>query len=490
MAFKTTALVGVGAIAVLAAVVGIRTATFKAADADLGGGKLAPEIPIDAALAARRLSQAVQFKTVSHQDPAEDDRAAWDAQRAWLVQAYPKFHAVATREIVGDGGLIYTWKGSDPSLEPIILMAHQDVVPVADETLGQWKAPPFSGAILDGAIWGRGSIDDKGSLVALMEAAEALAGQGFKPKRTILIVSGNNEEVVRKVGGAKAIADALQARGVKAAFALDEGLAVIKDYPVLNSPVAVVGVAEKGYATLRITAKGDGGHSSAPPKETAAVTLARAVVRINDHGFPLRFQGPTAETLRALAGRMPFMAKMAVTNDWLFGPMLVRQIAATPAGAAGLHTTLAPTMLQGSPKENALPTLAVARINYRILPGDTSDTVMRRAKAAVGKLPVELSWEGPPNEPSRVSSTKTDGYRAIAALAHQMSGAPVAPSLVFAATDSRFMAPVARDVYRFQPIQLSLKDVEMIHGINEHLKVDDLHAMAEFYARLMATSAG
>jgi carboxypeptidase PM20D1 len=221
MAIRTTALLGAGAIAILAAVVGIRTATLKAPDADLGGVKLAPEVPIDAAQAAGRLSQAVQFRTISHQDPAEDDRSQWDAQRSWLVQAYPRFHAVATREIVGDGALIYTWKGSDPSLEPVILMAHQDVAPVADETLSQWKAPPFSGAIRDGAVWGRGSIDDKGSLVALMEAAEALAGQGFKPRRTILIVSGNNEEVVRKVGGAKAIADALQARGVKAAFALD-----------------------------------------------------------------------------------------------------------------------------------------------------------------------------------------------------------------------------------------------------------------------------
>jgi len=490
MAIRTTALLGAWAIAVLAAVVGIRTATFTAPDTTFSEVKLAPEVPIDAAQAAERLSQAVRFKTVSHQDPAEDDRSQWDAQRAWLVQAYPKFHAEATREIVGDGALIYTWKGSDPSLEPIILMAHQDVVPVADETLSRWTAPPFSGAIRDGAVWGRGSIDDKGSLVALMEAAEALAGQGFKPRRTILIVSGNNEEVVRKIGGAKAIADALQARGVKAAFALDEGLFVVNDFPVLNAPVAVVGIAEKGYATLRVTAHAEGGHSATPPEETAAVTLARAVVRINDHGFPLRFQGPSAETLHALAGRLPFVAKMAVVNDWLFGPVLVRQIAATPAGAAGLHTTTAPTMLQGSPKENALPSLAVGRINYRILPGDTSADVMRRAKAAVGRLPVELSWDGAPTEPSPVSSTRSDGYRAIAALAHQMSGAPVAPALMLGSTDSRFMAPVARDVYRFQPIRLSLKEVEMFHGVNEHLKIDDLHAMAEVYARLMATTAG
>lgn len=489
-AVRTTVLVGVGALALVAGVVAFRTATFKSSIADLSGVKLAAEVPIDATQAAQHLSQAVQFKTVSHQEAADDDRSQWEAQRAWMVATYPKFHAVATREIVGEGALIYTWKGSDPSLEPIILMAHQDVVPVAEETLNTWKAQPFSGAIQDGAVWGRGSIDDKGSLVALMEAAEALAAQGFKPKRTIYIVSGNNEEVVRTVGGAKAIADTLQARGVKALFALDEGMAVVTDYPVVNSPVALIGVAEKGYGTLRITARGEGGHSSAPPPETAAVTLSRAVVKISEHGFPMKFKGPFVQTFYALGDRLPTLAKMAVANDWLFGPLLVRQVGATPAGASGLHTTTAPTMLQGSPKENVLPDKAVARINYRILPGDTSDEIIRRAKSAVGKLKVEIEWEGKPAEASSVSSTTSDGFRAIAALAHAQTGAPVAPSLVTGATDSRFLAPVAKDIYRFQPVRFALKDIEMVHGVNEHIRVDDLHTMAEFYARLMATTAG
>jgi carboxypeptidase PM20D1 len=490
-AIRTTVLLGAGALALLAGVVAIRTATFKPPGvAGLAAASLAPEAPIDASGAAQHLSQAVRFQTVSHQDAAQDDRSAWDAQRAWLVQTYPKLHAAATREIVGDGALIYTWKGSDPALDPIILMAHQDVVPVADETLSQWQAQPFSGEIKDGAVWGRGSIDDKGSLVALMEAAEALAAQGFKPRRTILIVSGNNEEVMRPVGGAKAIADTLKARGVKAMFALDEGMAVITDYPVVKAPVALIGVAEKGYATLRVTARGEGGHSSSPPRETAAVVLSRAVVRISDHPFPMRFSGPMADTLRGLGDRLPLTAKMAVANDWLFGPLLVSQIAATPAGASGLHTTIAPTMLEGSPKENVLPTKATARINYRIQPGDTADSVMRRARAAVGDLPVELAWEGTPMDPSPISSTRSDAYRAIAALAQAASGAPVAPTLVTAGTDSRWLAPVARDVYRFQPIRFALKDIEMVHGVNEHLRIEDLHAMAEFYARLMATTAG
>jgi carboxypeptidase PM20D1 len=487
---RGAALTGAAALAVLAGVVAVRTATFKPPSGDLSGVKLAAATPIDANEAARHLSRAIQFQTVSHQDPAQDDRSAWDAQRAWLVASYPKFHAAASREIVGDGALIYTWKGSDPTLAPIILMAHQDVVPVAQDTLSKWKAQPFSGAIQDGAVWGRGSIDDKGSLVALMEAAEALAAKGFQPKRTILIVSGNNEEVIRPDGGAEAIAAALKARGVKAEFALDEGMAVITDYPVTHAPVALIGVGEKGYATLKVTARAPGGHSSAPPKDTAVTTLARALTRIADHPFPMRFAGPTADSARALFAQLPFAARMAVANDWLFGPLLVRQIAATPAGAATLHTTIAPTMLQGSPKENVLPSRASGWINYRIQPGDTSDAVMRRARAAVGRLAVELSWEGVPADPSPVSSTSSDGYRTIAALAHQMSGAPVAPALVTGGTDSRHLAPVAQDIYRFQPIRFALKDVQMIHGVNEHLRIEDLRTMAEFYARLMETTAG
>lgn len=487
-AVRNLSLVGVAALAVVAGIVAVRTVTFHPAGAGAAAVALAPSVPIDADQAAAHLSRAIQFQTVSHQDAAQDDVGAWDAQRAWLVATYPKFHAVASREIVGQGALIYTWKGSDPSLDPIILMAHQDIVPVAEDTLAKWKAAPFSGAILDGAVWGRGSIDDKGSLVALMEAAEALAAQGFKPRRTILIVSGDNEEVMRPNSGAAAAAAVLKSRGVKAEFALDEGWVVVTDYPLTHAPAALIGIAEKGYGTLRVTAHATGGHSSAPPKDTGVTTLSRAVVAIADHPFPMRFDGPMAATVGALSDRLPWTARMAVANDWLFGPLLVAQIGATPAGAATLHTTIAPTMLQGSPKENALPSAATARINYRIQPGDTSADVIDRARKAVRKIPVEIAWDSPPVEPSPVSSITSPAYRTLAALAHDMSGAPVAPALVTGGTDSRNMTGIARDVYRYQPIRISAKDGEMFHGVNEHISVENLHDMAVFYARLMVTT--
>lgn len=477
-------------IAAFVAVVLVRTYSFKPpAAADTASVRVAPPIQVDVMAAAGRLSQAVQIQTVSHQDPAEDQPGEWDRLHGYLQGAYPAAHAAMTREVVGKHTLVYTWKGSDPSLAPIVLMAHQDVVPVTPGTEGQWKHPPFSGVIAEGAVWGRGSIDDKGSLITLFEGVEALARQGFKPKRTVMIVSGEDEEV--RGQGARAAAALLASRGIKAQFVVDEGLAVITDNPVTGGRLALIGTAEKGYATLAVTARAQGGHSSAPPADGGGVVaLARAVTAIADHGFPMAFRGPGATMLQTLAPTAPFPVRMAVANAWLFKPLLIKQIGASPAGAALLHTTIAPTMLKGSPKENVLPQDATAWINYRIAPGDTSATVMARARAAVGALPVTLAWTKPPEEPSPVSSTASDGWKLLAAVAGKVTGAPVAPSLVTAGTDSRYLQAVATDVYRFQPMDLSLKDVEMIHGTNEHLTLKNLEQCVQFYARLIATGAG
>ena len=474
------------AAALLVAVVLYRTFTFGPETAPPTPVALAAPIPIDVNQAAAHLGEAVRFQTVSHQDPKEDDPKAWDDQRAWLMTTYPKFHAIAQREVIGGGTLIYTWKGTDPTLQPIVLMAHQDVVPISPGTEGLWKAPPFSGALKDGAVWGRGSIDDKGSLIAIMEACETLVGRGFTPKRTIIIVSGEHEETS---GGSVAQAAALLAkRDVHALFVLDEGLSIIDNNPITGKSAALIGIAEKGYATLRVTAKGAGGHSSTPPKNTAVATLARAIVAIVDKPFAFAINGPTEGMLKALAPQMPFATRMAVANTWLFGPLVIGKFAATPAGASQLHTTIAPTMLQGSPKDNVLPQEAIARINYRIFPGQTTDDVMARAKSAVGDLPVSLTWDGAAHNPSGVASTNAGGYRVIAALAQDMEHVPSAPALMIAATDSYKMSPIAMDIYKFEFTRGDLSQTEMIHGTNEHLSLENLNRLTEFFARLMATT--
>jgi carboxypeptidase PM20D1 len=488
-AVRNGVLIGIGALAVVAAIVAVRTATFKPpTQVDPNAVAVAPSIPIDNAKAAEHLGEAVRIQTVSHQDIAQDQPAQWEALHQWLQTTYPAAHRVMSRTIVAERTLVYEWPGSDPKLAPIILMAHQDVVPVADGTEKDWRHPPFSGAVADGAVWGRGSVDDKGSLVTLFEAIDALAARGFAPKRTIYIVSGQDEETLGT--GARAAAAYLKTKGVMAQFTLDEGLVVIGQHPVTGGPVALIGLAEKGYATLLVTARSAGGHSSVPPKETGVITLARALVEIAAHPAPMAYGGPVRQMMEALAPHASPTTRMAVANPWLFRPLLISSIGNSPAGAAMLHTTTAPTMLQGSPKDNVLPQVASGWINYRIAPGDSAAAVMARAKEAVNGIPVELAWTRAPLEPSAVSSTTSDGWRVVAAVAVASSHAPVAPGLVTAATDSRAMEPVSKDIYRFQPLVLSVNDTEMIHGTNEHMTLTNLALMTDFYARLIATAAG
>lgn len=483
------ALTGVGLVLVMAGVVAVRTITFKApAQVDPAAAQLASARPVDVAKAANHLAEAVRFQTISHQEKADDQPAEWDKLHAWLQATYPKAHEVMTREVIADHTLVYTWPGSNPALPPIVLMAHQDVVPVTPGSEGQWTHAPFAGVVADGFVWGRGAIDDKGSLVTLFEALDGVAASGFKPTRTVIIVSGHDEEV-RGVG-ARAAAALLKSRNIKAQFVLDEGMAVVADHPVTGKPAAIIGTAEKGYATLKVEAKAVGGHSSAPPKDGGGVVaLSRAVTAIHDHQFPMKFKGPGAEMLGAIAPHASPPVKIFAANTWLFSPLLVKVTAKTPAGAAMLHTTIAPTMVKGSPKENVLPQDATAWINYRIAPGDTSETVMARARNAVGKLPVELSWTKTPDEPSPISSTSSDAWKTIAGLAADESKAPVVPGLVTAGTDSRYMGGVASDVYRFQPLVLKVEETKMIHGTNERISLENVERMVRFYQRLVETAA-
>ena len=475
---------GVTALTVVG-VVGVRTLTWAPPAVIEGAADLAAAPAFDVQAAAGRLSEAITFRTVSHQDAADNDLDQWSRFQAWLQATYPQAHRVMRREIVAGHTLVYSWAGTDPRLDPIVLMAHQDVVP-ADAAEG-WTHPPFEGVIAEGAVWGRGAVDDKGSLVGLFEAVESLAAAGFKPRRTVMLISGHDEEVGGT--GAQAANALMKSRNLSAQFVLDEGLLVVADNPLTGGPAALIGVAEKGYGTLIVTARAEGGHSSSPPPETSVGVLARAVTAISEDPFPMRLQGPGADMLAVLGADAGLPLRVALANTWATEPLIVRQMAATPAGAALLHTTIAPTMLEGAEKENILPREARAWINYRIAPGDTSDEVMAKARAAVGDLPVELAWSRPPQEASKVSSTDSESWKTIAALAADVTGAPVAPGLVVAGTDSRFMAEVAQDTYRFQPITLSLADTAMIHGVDERMTLTNLERMIAFYARLIATAA-
>ena len=481
-----------GAVLVLGGVVAARTAMFTPEAVGTGKGiTVATAPPFDNALAAQHLGEAVRIQTVSHQDPAENQLGEWTKLHDWLSTTYPKVAAAMQRQDLGQT-LVYTWPGSDPAAQPIIVMAHQDVVPVTPGTEKDWKHAPFAGEIAEGAVWGRGSVDDKGSLVALFEAFEALAGQGFKPKRTIILVSGHDEEA----GGSGAVAAAawLAGKHPKALFTIDEGGLISTDTPMINGPAAMIGIAEKGYGTLQVTAPAVGGHSSAPPppNEIGTINLAKAVLAIDAKQFPSELRGPALSMVEVLANRAGGASKVAVANRWLLGSVVLSKMEASPPAAAMLHTTIAPTMLTGSPKENVLPQTATALINYRIAPWDSSADVLARAKAATRGLPVQVGWtERPPREPSPVSSSDSAGWNLIAATIHaERPNLPVSPYLVVAGTDSRSMSPVSQDVYRFQALDFASGDIKMIHGTNEHMSFANFSNMIRFYARLVATAAG
>jgi carboxypeptidase PM20D1 len=270
-------------------------------------------------------------------------------------------------------------------------------------------------------------------------------------------------------------------------------MAIIEDHPVTEGPVALIGIAEKGYMTVRVTARAEGGHSSMPPPETAMERLSRAILAIRAHPFEGGLDdGPAPLMLEALAPKLGLPARAAIANRWLMGGVLEGRVAATPSGDALLRTTIAPTMTDGGTKENVLPQEVHAIVNLRLHPRDSVESALAHLRAAVSGIEgIAIDVEGTPSEPSPVSSTRSDSYALIAAAAgaHAPEGAPVAPMLVLGATDSRHYAPVAENVYRFAPVWVAEDDRKRIHGTGERIATANIGRMIAFYAQVMETGA-
>lgn len=485
-------ILGVSALFILlVGIVLFRTFTYGGEPANVREIIL-PEVPeFDANIGAQHLSEAIQFQTitVAPGDPRVGQEGPWLDMQAWMETTYPTFHAAATRETIPGGySLLFTWAGSDASLDPILLMAHQDVVPVNIGTEGDWDAPPFSGAIQDGYIYGRGAIDDKGSMVGLLEALDALARDGFSPKRTILLMLGHDEEV--SGSGAQAGVELLQSRGVSPIMALDEGFMAIENNPLTGGTVAFVGVAEKGYVTFELTVTAEGGHSSTPPRNSATVRLARALIALDENQMAADLDYPlVAGLFEATAQDMPFVQRMAFANQWLFGGYLKSVLGATPAANAMIRTTTAPTMLAGSAKENVLAQRATAIINFRIHPKDTEESILEHIKAVtrdIEGLEVQYGRTGIRGAgASPVSPMDNLAYGVLSAVAAESSGAPVAPGLVLGATDGRYATAITNSVYRFMPAVMSPEDLTGFHGTNERIKVENMARLAKGYAQII-----
>ncbi len=448
-------------------------------------------ISIDEVSAAARLAQALRFQTVSYQDTGQMKGEEFLALHKYLEQIFPKVHSTLTKELVGDYSLLYTWKGSDEKLKPILLMAHQDVVPAEPETLANWEQPPFEGRIADGYVWGRGAMDDKFALLSIMEAVELQLGQSFQPQRTIYLAFGHDEEVGGHSGAGK-IAELLRQRNVDLQYVFDEGLSISEGIlPDIRKPVALIGIADKGYLSLELSVEVESGHASMPPPQTAIGLLSTAISRLEERQMPTSIEGVPRQTLEYIGPEMPFGKRLVMANLWLFKPLVERKLSASPSTNAGIRTTTAATIIHGGVKENVLPSRARAVVNFRLLPGDSSERVVAHVVEVVNDARVKVNRFGASNsEPSAVSNIDAAGFQIIQRTLRQVfPDMVVAPALCVGGTDSEHYAKLTNNIYRFSPLRLRPEDMKRLHGINERTTVKDYAASVKFYYHLISKSA-
>jgi carboxypeptidase PM20D1 len=449
-----------------------------------------PAPDIDANAAAARLAGALRFRTISNYESPETNADEFTKLHAYLEASYPRAHAVLKREFVGGRSLLYAWEGSDPKALPVLLMAHQDVVAISPGTEKDWQVPPFEGVVRDGYVWGRGAWDDKGNLFAIMEAVEMLVAQGHRPRQTVYLAFGHDEEVSGQ-RGAKAVAALLQSRGVRLEFVLDEGMIITEGVVKgLDKPVALIGVAEKGYVTVFLNLTAKPGHASMPPRQTAIGMMSAALARIEDNQFPAAMGGIAREMFETVAPEMDGVNRVLLSNLWLFGPVVRRELEKGVSTNAMLRTTTALTIVHAGNKDNVLPGTVEAAVNFRLLPGDTQAGVIEHVKKAIANEEIRLTPFPGNAEPSRASPTDAPSYRLLNRTVREVfPGTVVAPGLMIGGTDSRHFEAISENVYRFSPVRALPEDLPRFHGTNERIAVKNYAELIAFYQRLLVNSA-
>jgi carboxypeptidase PM20D1 len=485
---KLLALVGI-AVFVLAVAVAAKTVLTPSRQIAVVP---ATPVKIDADAAAARLAAAVRFKTIAMRDDVDANADQFAGLHAHLQSSFPKAHAVLQREVVAKYGLVYTWPGTDPKAGAIGLMAHQDVVPVAPGTEADWQQPPFAGSVNEGFVWGRGAWDDKGNLMSMMEAVELLAAAGFKPKQTVYLIFGHDEELGGQRGAVQ-IAKLFKERGIRMQFVLDEGLVITEGLlPGLTRPAALVGLAEKGYLSLQLTASAAPGHSSMPPPQagqSAIGMLSAGLARLEDQQMPLAVRGLSREMFETLAPEMSGASRVFLSNLWLFKPLVERQLAKAASTNATVRTTTALTIVGAGNADNVLPGRANATVNFRVLPGETSDAVVAHVAHAMANPAIKIEKAAGYSEPSKVAAIDAPGFQLIAKTLRQLHpDVIVAPGLMVGGTDSRHFDGVADNVYKFSPVRAKPEDLKRFHGSNERISIANYVELIQFYHQLIGNT--
>jgi carboxypeptidase PM20D1 len=473
-----------GALALLGLVLCVRAVMLQS-DVPVAS-EWTPEV-LDEAAMLERFRGGLRIPTVSLQPGQGMDEEAFTAFRAYLARHYPRVHAKLERETVSEHSLLFRWPGSDPSLAGTVLLAHQDVVPVDKGSEGDWVHPPYAAVVEGGFIWGRGSLDDKFGLFSILEAVENLLAEGFRPRRSLYLVFGHDEELGGP-NGAVPIARLFAERRWPIGLVLDEGGAIAQGMvPGLDAPVALVGVAEKGYMSVILEVEGMGGHSSAPPDQSAIGILSAAITRLEENRFPMRLDGATRAFFeQGIGPASSFGMRLVYANLWLLEPLFLRALESSPLMASMVRTTTAPTIFHAGLKENVLPARAQATVNFRLLPGESGALVLDRVRKVIDDGRVTVSPLSEARESSPSSRIDSAAFATVSNTIREVfPGTVVAPYLLLGGTDSRYFRELCDCVYRFLPIALEPDGLRRAHGTNERIPLEGFSQGARFFRRLI-----
>lgn len=434
--------------------------------------------------AAKRLAEAVRFPTVSHFSMEEMDLDVFSSFLSFLETSYPLLHQKLERTLINGYSPVYRWPGKDNSRQPVLFLAHYDVVPALED--GWTHEGPFSGVIADGKVWGRGSIDDKSSVIGWMETFESLLAEGYEPPRDLWLALGFDEEVNGRHGAQKIVPWFVE-KGIHFEFVLDEGGAVSDGSMIgIREPVAVIGLAEKASASFEFVFTGEEGHSSTPPAHTSLGYMAEFIYKVERNPMPARLTETVEQMLQSIAPYMPGIQSRILARPRLFFPLIRPTLMKNKQTAGLLRSTVAFTVSRSGSAPNVLPKEAVCTANLRVLQGETTADVLAHLQKVTG-----MDYEVRPiavEEPSRAASRESAAYGHLTGVIGRIfPDAVIIPYLMAGGTDSRYYEELADNVYRFQPLRLKEEELALMHGTDEHLVIDKLADMLAFYRELLVT---
>ena len=465
-------------LVVLIAVILIRTLCFVP---EKQSASVPEAIQVDGDKATRDLAEMIKCKTISHRNSDEDDESEFLKFEKLLPELFPKVFATCSFEKVGNRGLLIRWQGKSPDA-PSVFMSHYDVVSVE---AADWQKPAFDGILEDGFLWGRGTLDTKGTLNGILQAAELLISEGFVPNNDVYFAFGGNEEV--SGDGSYGIVQLFKQRGITPGLVLDEGGAVCTGvFPGVKKPIALIGTGEKGQLNIQYTVKGGGGHSSSPKANSPIIRLSRACLNVEKSSFKYTLSSPTAQLFDTAGRHSNFLYRMIFANQWIFGGVL--GIYSKLAGGefnAIVRTTTAFTQMSGSKGQNVIPAVATMVSNHRIIPGENVESVVAHVTKAVNDENVKVSVINGV-DPSVISRTDCEAYERVrSTVAETWQDTIVTPYLMVAGSDSRHWGEISDKVYRFSAMALSKEERGMIHGNDERIPVETIVRTVEFFARIM-----